>query len=277
MADLDPNLKLQAAGSAFREGRPADEAILTLLAHTVVSDGVVHADEIGFLARVRPGRTAAELADWARARADGPLDLEAIAAMVVEPDDRWRALRFIARMAWKDGELAAQERALLDGLVRVFALPQTAVDRVLAEMNVAGKERFPASRLLDALVALHWDAVQLASGQLVSEDLVAATPPSTEVVARIGLERVEVMAICTDGLVGRFREGAAFVAWADLVAWTRSRVLGESVRLHTEDGRSWSLVDARLSGLAAFLDRLLDTRPAEPGSEPPKVELVRGE
>jgi hypothetical protein len=124
---------------------------------------------------------------------------------------------------------------------------------------------------------VHWDAVQLASGALCSEDLVAVTPATTEVVARVGLERVEVMGLCTDGLVARFQEGAAFLAWSELVTYTRERGLGPALKLHTEDGRSWALVDQRLSGVSTLLDRLLDLDEGKPRTNRPKIDTLRGD
>lgn len=275
MAQLAQHQLTAAQGAALVEGRPADDALLTLLAHMVVSDGVVHEREIGFLTRVRPGLSPKSLADWARRRAAEPLDLASITSAIVEPDDQWRCLRFVARMAWKDGELAREERDLLQQLASAFALPGDAVGRVLREMSPLDKERFDSRRLLEVLTAMNWNAVQLASGNLVSEDLAAILPETAEVVARVGLERVEVMGITTDGIVARFQEGPAFLWWSDIVAWTRARALGESVRLHTESA-SYGLVDHRLTGLAAFLDRLLDPQERRKGEEP-VVELIRGE
>jgi len=167
-------------------------------------------------------------------------------------------------MAWKDGELADSERAFLSRLAQALSLGETAVERALREMSPDDGKRFAADRLLRLLMDVHWDAVQLASGALCSEDLVAVTPAGSEVVARVGLERVEVMGLCTTGLVARFQEGAAFLAWSELVTYTRERGLGNALKLHTEDGRSWSLVDQRLSGVSTLLDRLLDLDEGKP-------------
>jgi hypothetical protein len=123
---------------------------------------------------------------------------------------------------------------------------------------------------------VHWDAVQLAGGSIVSEDLRSVLPVKSELVARVGLDKVEVMAFTTGGIVGRFQEGAAYVRWGELVTYTRSFGLGASVQLHTEDGRVYSLVDSRLSGIGPFLDRLLESHQAATG-EAPRVETLRGE
>ena len=277
MPQVDDTLELRA-GSELEAGRPADDALLVLLASMACSDGEVHDKELDFLVKVRRDLGSREaVRSWALSAAQ-PLDPAALAKAITSPDDRWKTLRFAARMAWKDGELADEERRDLDALAAALSLPPMAVDRVLREMSPDDGNRFTAERILRTLMDIHWDAVQLASGALCSEDLHAAVPPTAEVVARVGLEKVEVMALCTEGLVARFQEGAAFLAWGELVTYTRGRGLGSSVQLHTEDGRSYTLVDQRLSGLCMLLDRLLDLDgKRREASEAPKIDTLRGE
>lgn len=274
MARLEDDLELKA-GSALDPRRPADAALLTLLASMAVSDGTVHPDELAFLTKLRPDLAdTGAVEEWARSEAR-PLDVAELTRAISDPDDQWKALRFAARMAWKDGELAVEERRELDTLARVLALPDGAVERVLHEMQPDDGQRFTADRILRTLMDVHWDAVQLASGALVSEDLHATLPASSDVVARVGLEKVEVMALCTEGIVARFQEGPAFLRWGDIVTYTRERGLGAALRLHTEDGRHFTLVDQRLSGIATLLDRLLseDDRPAPTST--PRVDTLR--
>lgn len=279
MADVEHDLELVAAGgSSLRPGNPADDALLRLLAHMVVSDGVVHAGEVGFLGRLLPHLRGEALETWAREHGDPDLDVEEVARAIVDPDLQWKCLRYVARMAWKDGELASQERTLLGRLAAGMSMPAGAVDRVLREMKPDDGARYTQERILKSLVEIHWDAVQLASGELVSDDLQAALPPGVEVVARVGIDRVEVMGLGTSGLVARFQEGPAFLAWKDIVTYTRAFGLGAAVTLHTEDGHAYTLVDARMSGIAVFLDRLLggDERRATSGT-PVKIAQLRGE
>lgn len=278
MAHVQPDLELQAPGeSALQEGRPSDDALLSLLASMAASDGVMHNAELDFLLRVRRGMSRDEVQAWAQDHGPHPVDPVEVAAAIVEPDERWKCLRFAARMAWKDGELQDEERDLLDRLEAAMALPPGAVDRVLREMSPHAAERFTSSRILKCLVEAHWDAVQLASGDLVSEDLHAVHPADSEVVARVGLEKVEVMALATHGIVARFLEGPAFLHWADVVTYTRGRSLGSALELHTEDGASYGLVDSRLAGLARVLDRLLDADGKRRKGGAPTVEHIRGE
>ncbi|MEN0061963.1 MAG: TerB family tellurite resistance protein [Myxococcota bacterium] len=274
MPRVHDNLELMA-GSALDPRKPSDEALLTLLVSMAFSDGTVHPDELAFLAKLRPDLPdATAVQQWAQ-QAARPLNVPELTRAITDPDDQWKALRFAARMAWKDGELAAEERRDLETLARALVLPDGAVERVLLEMSPDDGRRFTADRILRTLMDVHWDAVQLASGALVSEDLRAAVPAGAEVVARVGLEKVEVMALCSEGVVARFQEGPAFLRWGDLVTYTRERGLGEALRLHTEDGRQFTLVDQRLSGITTLLDRLLseDDRPSP--TRAPRVDTLR--
>jgi len=241
------------------------------------SDGVVHDDELEFLARVRPGLNRNQLRDWALKHGGDELELAGVISALTTPDEQWKCLRYAARMAWKDAELADEERELLNRLADGMKLPSGAVERVLAEMSPDDGQRYTEERILKCLMEIHWDAVQLASGELVSADLLAVTPHSTRLVARIGLESVEIMAICTGGISARFLEGAAFLAWSDIVTYTRTFELGSSIRLHTETGASHTLVDGRLAGLAVFLDRLVGADERRSSGEKPKVLHTRGE
>jgi hypothetical protein len=256
--------------------RPADEALLSLLAYVAGSDGVVHDSEIALLARLFPHRPSAELrAEVERRRHASDFALLAIADQFHSDDQRWAGLRFAARMAWRDGHLDAAESKLLGDVAVAMGLPSQAVERVLREMRPDRKERLTPERMVRLVQELRWDAVQLASGALVSPDLAALVPAGSDVVIRVGIDRVEVLAFCTDGLIARFQDGAAFLAWADLVSYGREAALGTGVRLTTEDGREYILVDHRLTGLCRFLDRLFDDRERKPGA--PIVARLRGE
>jgi uncharacterized tellurite resistance protein B-like protein len=280
MPKLVDNLTL-APGGGLVPGRAADDALLSLLASMACSDGTVHDKELEFLQLVRkdlPDREAVER--WARTHAGQgrPKDLSQLSMRILTPDDRWKTLRFAARMAWKDGEIAGSEQQFLRDLSNALSLPEMAVDRVLREMQPDDGQRFTAERILRTLLDVHWDAVQLASGNLVSEDLLGVSPPRLEVVARVGLEKVEVMALTTQGLVARFQEGPSFLPWHELVTYTRQRGLGEGLKLHTEDGRSFTLVDQRLAGLALVLDRLLDEERNQPRDQSTlKIDTLRGD
>jgi hypothetical protein len=278
MPSVDASLELQPGGTLV-PGRPADDALLALVVSVASSDGSLHEHELDLLAKLRhdlPDR--ASVAAWARSVAR-PIDDDRLRDLIRNPDDRWKALRFAARMAWKDGALAEAERALLDRLAKALELHPSAVDRVVREMRPDDGKRFTADRILRTLMDVHWDAVQLAAGSVVSEDLLAALPPAAEVVARVGLEKVEVMALCTAGIVARFQEGAVYLPWSEVVTYTREWGLGAALRLHTEEGRAYTLVDQRMTGLAPLLDRLLDLRDGSPTTDPSsrRIDKLRGD
>ena len=257
MPQVDDALEL-AAGRVLDPRSPEDDALLSLLASMACSDGQIHDRELDFLVKIRsdlPDRQS--VADWTLAHAR-PVDLGQLAAVIRRPDHQWKALRFAARMAWKDGELAEEEYRDLEALAGALELPHGAVERVLREMSPDDGKRFTAERILRTLMDVHWDAVQLAGGELTSPDLLEVAPPRLELVARVGLERVEVLALATQGVVARFQEGSAFIPWGNLVTYTHERGLGSALTLHTEEGITFTLVDRRLSGLATLLDRLLD-------------------
>lgn len=249
-------MTLAAAGSGTLDpNRPADAALLALLATMAVTDASVDEAELGFLLRILPGRDREALVAWAReAGGEHRPSPETVAAAVHAPDERWRALRFVARMAWKDGSVAPEEEAMLDALATAFELPSGAVARVLREMRPVAA--IDAHRIKEVLDEVRWSAAQFAEGALVSPDLIGVLPPGADVVVRVGLDMVELVGLCTTGVVARFQEGPAFVPWADLVAASRGAGLGEALRLHLEDGTSYGLVDSRLTGLALVIDRL---------------------
>jgi hypothetical protein len=257
--------------------QPSAQALLSLLAYVASSDGDLHDRELDLLERCFPRVGREKLREEASShRKATELELLPIADQFQTADQRWLGLRFSARMAWKDGALDDAERVLLEKIASAMQLPAGAVARVVREMQPDRGERFSTERVLRVVQEVRWDAVQLASGKLVSEDLAALVPADSEVVARIGIDRVEVMGIATDGVVARFLDGAAFLAWNDLVSYSRDGGLGSGVRLTTEDGRNYVLVDTRLAGLCVVLDRLFDDRERARRTAP-VFERVRGE
>lgn len=277
MAIVQDTLDLSgtAVSSLLTPGDPAADAILHLLAHMANSDGVLHEGEMDFLASLLPGRTPDALRRWVQEVGSEPPLLDEVADAITDSDMRWTCLRFTARMAWKDGELQEEERTFLSSLGATLGLPPFAVDRVLREMEPS-LARFTTDRLIQVMKSVKWNAVKIASGPIASADLAAVAPPGDPCVCRIGLDKVEVMGLYEDGLSARFLEGPCFLAWSEIVSYNRGFGLGSSVRLVTEGGVSYNLVDSRLTGLCMVLDLLLggDERPR---GEAPKVELVIGE
>jgi hypothetical protein len=278
MPRIDDYLDLVAdpEADALTPGHPADDALISLLAHVAFSDGLVDDAEVDFLLRLFPGRDPDELREWAATAGSGELDLDAVADALPTTEERWTGLRFAARMAWKDGVLTDEEMAFLSTLARRLALPDGALDRVIGE-TVARTRRAPdPTRVREILEGIKWRAV-LSDERPLTGPLGAVVPDGAVGVGRIGLEQVEMLGFYDLGLAGRFREGMAFLEWADIVAYSRVPVLGASVILRTESGHAWTLVDRRLNGLTTFLDRLFDVDDDEPrDTQPPVIRQVRG-
>jgi DnaJ-domain-containing protein 1 len=262
------------AGSAIRPGaHPSDDALLTLLVHMAFSDGVFEPSELAMLRKVAPLPDDEALQSWVHGIVSRPLDLEQIAAALDTDDRRWTALRYAARMAWKDEDLAPSERAFLNRLCAACELPPSALDRVLREMSGPPAERLDAEALRTLLDSFQWDAAQMAEGPVASTDLVPMVPPGATPVARIGVDHAEVLGLYQEGIVARFLEGPAFVYWREIISFNHGVGLESSVRIHTEDGRIWSLIDARLGALSLLFDRLF--RPTRPRPKGPKPRIER--
>lgn len=257
MTRVDDFLELvdNPARHALNPGHPADDALLALLVHVAFSDGEIDDGELDFLQRVLPGRDPDELLTWVEQVGSQPLDLKAVAAALPTSDERWKGLRFAARMAWKDGSLQQQERATLARLAAGLDLGPAAVELVIAEVAGRGSGVVDAERLVKALDAVAWNSVQVLD-EPVSGVIAQVLPDRERPVRAVAVDDVVVVAFHPAGLAAHFLEGTAFVPWAELVTYSRVPTLGASVQLHTEDGRTWSLVDSRLRGLALVLDRL---------------------
>lgn len=259
------------AGSRLKPGTPSDDALLELLGHMAIRDDVFDDAEIALLDRVLPDWNATTLHAWLGQVAATELDLDHIAEALATDDQRWTAIRFVARMAMADQVLDDAERAFLDELAEALELPPDTVDRVLAELDspVIDVERL--TRILDEMT---WGAVDFGQGDVRSEDLMTILPAERTPVRRVGVDGAEVMGLYAEGLAARFLEGVTFLRWEDIVATSRGAGLETTVRLHTEDGRIWSLVDARLGGVGRLLERLRAV-PQREVTNPPIIEKVQ--
>jgi uncharacterized tellurite resistance protein B-like protein len=257
------------ARQALTPGHPADDALLALLVHVAFSDGEVDAGELAFLQRVLPGRDGGELVAWVQQVAAFPLDLDAVAAALPSAEERWKALRFAVRMAYKDGSVQDEERALLRDLAIGLRLGPASVELALGELAGRGAGVVAAERIAAVLGEVAWHSVQVLD-EPVSGTLADAAPGRARPVRVIALDDVAVLALHERGLAAHFLEGTSFVAWRELVTYSRVPTIAAAVQLHTEDGGTWTLVDARLRGLAVVLDRLFGAEP--PTGTAPAVE-----
>ena len=217
--------------------------------------------------------------EWAEAAGSLALDFAALRSALPTEEDRWKGLRFAARMAWKDGYLAVQESEVLDRLAEALQLPEGSLERVIGEMSgrVGGRVD-PGDRLVEALQQMKWSAK--VDSKPCTSDLTEVLPADVEALARVRIDKVEVLAFYRQGLAARCLEGRVFLAWDDIVTYTRVPVLGAAVQIHTESGRRWTLVDARLGALGRVLDRVFAAEASEdePSASPaPVVELIHGD
>ena len=266
MTRVDDYLDLvdNPARQALTPGHPADDALLALLVHVAFSDGAVDAGELGFLERALPGRDPADLVAWVEQVARHPLDFAAVAAALPTSEERWKGLRFAARMAYKDGSVQATERQLLGEVARGLGLGPAAVEIVLSEVSGRGGGVVSQERIVAAVGSVSWNAVQVLDEPV--SGLLAEAAGKVRPVRVVALDDVAVLALHERGIAAHFLEGTAFVPWGELVTYSRVGALGAAVQLHTEDGRTWTLVDARLRGLTLVLDRLFGApRPGADG------------
>jgi len=261
---------------ALTPDNPADAVLLALLAHVSFADGLVDDAELEFLSRVLPGRDPDALRQWAVTMGSRPFDYRVVAKVLPSEEERWKGLRFAARMAWKDGVLENEERVVLDSLAYALELPPGAVDRVIHVLSGRGRSDIDADRILGTFQKMGWDAVDWGEGS-VQEAWAAVVPSDATGVLRIGLDGVEVLGFYREGVAARFREGPAFLKWTDVYAYTRMPTIGAAVKLHTEDGRAWTLTDFRLSGLGAMLDRLYGAGRERPPGADVQVTHLQGE
>lgn len=230
------------------------EPVLTLLIAVAGSDGIAQEDEIVLLLQLQPRRTRDELVARVAEVAANPPDLDALARALPGADDRWRALRFAARMAWTDRFLASKEKLFLVQVGAAFGLPLDAVETVLDEMIGQARAGVDAVDVWAAINGMAWEELEFRTGH--PRSALAEVAPDEPAIGVLSAEGVEGVALFPSGIAAGFREGDAFVSWAGIASYSRIPVFGAAVRLETRDGRMLTLVDVRLRAIAAFLDRI---------------------
>lgn len=262
---------LAEGGTSLRPGHPPDDALLALLAHVAAADGEVRDDELEMLAATLPTWNPAEVEAFVLRVAGGPAELDRLAAAFATDDERWTALRFVSRMAAKDAVVSPDELDLLQRLAAALGLPEGAAARACREL-LAGPppERRHPSALLQLVLGYAWDAADVMPGPASSADLLDRVPADALPVARVGVDRAEVIGLYAEGMVARFAEGPAWLRWQDVIGWSAGQGLGAALCVHTEDGRHWTLIDQRLGGLRFVLDRLFRS-PDPIDATPPEI------
>lgn len=254
----------------------SDRLLLDLLGHVAAADGVLTDTELLFLHRVKPGHDSTSIKTWVKGLVERPLDVRALAKAITRREDRIRALRFAIRMAWKDGDVGAEERQLLYRAAKAFDLPNVIVDDLARDMVGRTTNEIDSERLLTALVETTWRGAKSRSGELSSNALRAVVPDGSRPLARVLLsDRGESLAFFNDGIAGMFQEGPGYLRWRDMVCYTRYPILGAAVEFVTEDGQSWHLVDARLAVVCTILDAIFGQDRVRPQGVPPRIDVLR--
>ncbi len=245
---------IATSAPSLRPGRPRDDAIFALLALVAHCDGTLADEELEMMQAVLPGRSIPALRQWIGHVGTSSLDFEAIRSALDTDDRRWIALQYCARMATRDHHLHERELALLHRIARELELPAGAVARVLQQRRAQDAGRYDRAVLLQALRKGPWGAARIVPGAIASADLKACVPEGSVPVARVGVDRTEVMGLYEEGVVARFLEGTDFLHWHHIVGCSHGSGLAASLKIHTDDGRTRHLADARLSGLRMLIE-----------------------
>lgn len=253
----------------------ADAALLALVARVAFSDNDLDDAELAFLSRLVPRRDPAQLAHWVRAVSAKDLDYAAVRAALPSPEDRWKALRFAARMAWKDGAFDGGELRYLSHLAVQLELGESAADRVLEDVQVAPSGELAPEAVAAALGDTAWSVIEVMASNPESGELVACAPDGAELIHALSLDGEAIIVLFTTGMSACFAEGTSFVRWSDIAAYSRVSTFRASVEIFLEDGSTRTLVDSRLRALTFLLDRWF-VKANEAPSQAPVIVRLRG-
>lgn len=241
-------------------GDPADPAIWALMVGLALGDGRVTRDERALLRRIRPDLGDAALDAWVRDTAAGGIDWAALRAVSTDGDVALDLLRLAARMVALDGDVADSELGRMGELARHLGLPETAPRGALSEVVATGGA-VEVATVKEALRSMWWD-VLLPSRDPLESDLAEVVPPGATFLCSIRLGEEEVAALFAEGLLGRWDDGPAFVAWSDIAGYTRVPVPGATFHLRTRGvDRDHTMNDPRLRDVGALLDLVHGRQP----------------
>jgi tellurite resistance protein len=116
------------------EPHPADEALFSIAIHVAFADGTVEEQEFELLQRLLPHRSPEDLLLWVATEAEQPLAFDMLRLALPTEEASANALRFGARMAWSDGEIAPGESMVLLRVSRALGLPDNVVRTVVREL-----------------------------------------------------------------------------------------------------------------------------------------------
>jgi uncharacterized membrane protein YebE (DUF533 family) len=109
-------------GKPLQGAHPADAALRSLWVHIAFADGRVGDAELALFQAVSPGVSRDELLLQIAEDAARPLDLNALALALPDPDDRQEAFMLASWMVGQDDRVHQQEAKLLGALMRALGL-----------------------------------------------------------------------------------------------------------------------------------------------------------
>ena len=233
---------------------PSDGPLFTILIHMACSDGVIQAPELDLMQALMPDKSRAQLLELAATIAAQPLEPDDLHDELFEDDERLGALRFAVRMAWADRILEDHERVMLMHLAAGLDLSREQVEQTLAQTIGEPDGDVDPARLAAAISDMEWQDVDVEAPE--TSELAAVMPKGTQIIAVLQLDGKEEVALCSEGLAARFKEGEMFILWSELASYSRVPIFGAAVRLSTNDEAVKTIPDPRLRVIGTLLDKL---------------------
>ena len=244
-----------------------DDPLLCMLVQLAFSDEVLQEDELALLERVRPGRSATELMEWALGIYGTPIDVEALRNVLPTEVERWDCLRLAARMIFMDGELDDSEIADLAVLAEGLELPASAAEVVVGEiLAIAGAPDI--QRLKRSIASMFWESLTPRRESLAGP-LNEVVPGGSQLICTMSAGSDELLGVYDEGFAAVFESGPRFVPWADVRRYTRVPVPGAAIHLGLSSGERLSVVDSRMKDMRPLLDRIYGVGADAPGIERP--------
>jgi len=237
---------------ALAQPHPDDGPLRDLLLHLALADGIVEADEIALLMRVRPDLTHDDVVAWAMASFERPFDPSPLAKIATSEARGRDILRFAARMVCLDGDIAADEVRSLQELAEVMSLPADAPRAAIDEIVARGGD-ITRERVAESLRNMLWRELVPTRDDL-GPDFTAVCPEDLTPVCVLTLDDRQVGALFFEGLVAHFDQGPTWIAFENMASYTRVPVHGAAFHLHTLDGHHLSISKPRMRDLGALCD-----------------------
>jgi len=234
---------------------PSDGPLFQILIHMACSDGVIQGPELDLMQALMPDKSRAQLLEMAGTIAAKPLEPDELHDALFEDDERLGALRFAVRMAWADRILEDHERVMLMHLAAGLDLSRDQVEKTLAETIGEPDGDVDPAKLAAAISDMEWQDVAPVEATSAG-DLTEVLPEGATIIAVLQLDGKDEVALCSEGLAARFKEGATFIPWTELASYSRVPIFGAAVRLATADAEVKTIPDPRLRVIGTLLDKI---------------------